>query len=59
MQLYQLSTEGGYLIQLHFFDADKLKIELYQLIQSLRPDTVSQCINECQCIKLIQRQNKT
>lgn len=30
---------GGYLIQLHFV-ADKLKIELYQLIQSLRPDTV-------------------
>jgi len=59
VQLYQLSTEGGYLIQLHFFDADKLKIELYQLIQSLRPDTVSQCISECQCIKLIQRQNKT
>ena len=33
MQLYELPTEGGYLIQLHFFDADKLKIELYQLIQ--------------------------
>jgi len=33
VQLYQLSTEGGYLIQLHFFAADKLKIELYQLIQ--------------------------
>ena len=31
--MYQLSTEGDYLIQLHFFDADKLKIELYQLIR--------------------------